>query len=431
MSHIEGPWCSWTLSTLFLLLGSPRVEAQATPQGTTPRSGSVLGRTELFVVDDTPSSCRFSADISTAVNAASDGDVILVKSGTYASFVIDGKELNVIGEGLPTASFEVRNLPAGRSVVVRGFLGTYPKPRFTGNSGPVWVEDCTWVSNTASANALGSTVGLFRCRALDVPYSGSAGFGVVDSTLFAYHSVLEGSEGAFAYFDSGFCRQSGGFECSWQESSPGGAGVVLGAGGSAFLFGCSLTGGRGGSGSSVDCDPFPILCGAPDSLPGSCGGNALSLATSTSATVLQTQLTGGLPDCDGTAVSGSGTLTTIPGQTGEFSVGSPVQAGAPLHYRFSGPPGRNVYVTYSSTYAPVFDAEFHGMSVVPLGSPTVLAGMLPASGELEMDVSFGNLLEPGSQARVIYMQAKLYDPLSGWGVLGTPSVLVVVDDPCL
>ena len=125
-----------------------------------------------------------------------------------------------------------------------------------------------------------------------------------------------------------------------------------------------------------------------------------------------------------------GAVTTIPGQTGEFEVDSPVSAGAPLHYRFTGPPGRNVYVTYSSVYTPVFDPVFHGMSVVPLDSPTVFVSTLPPSGELEVDVSYGNLLEPGDQARVIYLQAKLYDPDSGWGVLGTPSALVVVQDPC-
>jgi hypothetical protein len=154
------------------------------------------------------------------------------------------------------------------------------------------------------------------------------------------------------------------------------------------------------------------------------------LPSSTSATVLQTQLVSGSPDCDLTAVTGSGTLTTMPGQTGEFSVNSPVLAGAPLHFRFTGPPGWRAFFTYGFEYVSVFDPLFHGMSVVPLDSPTIFVGTLPASGTLETDVSYGNLLQPGAEARLIYLQAKFYDLSTCRGVLGTPSALVVVRDPC-
>lgn len=417
----------WVSLQLCMLLASPRSEAQASPAGTTPRAGFAMGRTRLFVVDDTPSPCRFSDQIQAAVNAASDGDVVLVKGGAYsgviASFVIDGKALCVIGEDSPTANFHVKNLPAGKSVVVRGFRwNAYNGAVFTNNSGPLWVEDC---SHSRSSSL--STVGMFRCQILGNGSATLGAFHAESSTVFAYHSSFQGLAGNDAYYEEGFCEMSGGLECYWSESSEGQLGLSLAQGSSAFLAGCSLAGGRGGSAA------FPF-CGCffwPGFLLGSCGGNALRLSDSTVATVLQTDIVSGLPDCDHAAVTGSGTLVTLPGQTGEFSVDSPVAARAPLHYRFRGPPGWRAFVTYASEYTPVFDPVFHGMSVVPLDSPTVFVGTLPASGVLETDVPAGNLLDPGAEARVFYMQAKFYDLTTGRGVLGTPSALVIVQDPCL
>jgi hypothetical protein len=397
------------------------MEAQVIPGGAArTRPGLRLEKpTRLFVVDDTPSPCRFSASIQAAVDAADEGDVILVKAGAYASFTVDGKSVCVIGEGGPmvASAVRVRNLQADQSVVLRGF-SQISLPSLTNNSGPVWVEGCLASIEMTSSD---STVGFFRCRTENLSAS--------NSTVIAYHSTLQGANGRDAHvFD---CSS-----CIYTDAEPGTAGLSV-RDGAAFLFGSSVQGGQGGAEYRPDdcgfCETCLGFCGF---LPPGCGGDALELVRS-SSTQLETELVFGFEGfgyggsgCDGEAVSG-GTPTTLPGKTGEFSVDSPVSAGSPLHYKFEGPPGWRVFVTYASEYTPVFDPTFRGMSVVPLDSPTVFVGTLPASGLLEVIQPAGNLFELGSAARVFYMQAKLYDPSSGIGVLGTPSALVVIRDPCL
>jgi len=381
------------------------------------------------VVDDTASSCRFSRQIQPAVDAASAGDVVLVKPGVYNPFIVDGKSLCVIGETprilRPQASFEVRNLRSDQSVIVRGFTCTQPK--FTNNFGPVWVEDCIWQSSSFMTSSH-STVGFFRSQLLDAyRQQGASGFFADSSIIFAYHSTFHGMSGREAYFDEESCYR--GYGCHGSEGEPGGTAFEI-HGGSAYLFGCDVTGGAGGAGYTPSCT---CLFG-PEYLLEGCGGSGLILSTSMDSVLLETRASAGAQfgdrdDCQAVDVGTfGGTLTRLRGRTGEFSVHSPARAGLAIRYHFKGPPGWKVFVTYALEYEPTYDPALHGMSVVPLDSRTVFLGTLPASGELEVRKSYGNVLEPGSEARVIYVQAKFHDPSTCYSVLGTPSVLVVVQD---
>lgn len=418
--------CLFSKWALALLVAVPVRTAAQLPGASPTRSGIDLDApTRLFVVDDTPSRCSFSTSIQAAVLAASEGDVILVKSGVYASFTIDGKSLCVIGRDRPEASFEIRNLQADQRVIVRGFQGRLPPPRFTNNAGPIWIEDCSWESDDPRVSSLDSTVGLIRCQVVGAP-----GYHASRSTTFAYHSRFVGRRGNNAYFDEQFCAHSGGLECNWNYGEDGGFGLTI-AEGSAYLFGCTLRGGRGGSGASPDCRGFQITCGAPDYIPGGCGGNALSLGAGTEAIELESRFVGGVPDCDHTPVSGSGSLTSLAGMAGRFSVDSPVRAGEPVHYQVKGPPGRKAFVSYSSDFAPLFEPDKAGMDVIPIGTKDHFIGRVPGSGVLEVTRSFGNLLKPGSQARVIFVQAKFHDENTCSTVLGAPTAVVVIGDPCL
>lgn len=426
----------WTLALLPLVfvLWPGRMEAQAIAGGAArTRPGLPLGRpTNLFVVDDTPSPCRFSASIQAAVDAAGEGDVILVKPGFHHSqTTIDGKSLSVIGEGRPDAFFAVRNLRADQAVVLRGFQRMNGS-RFTNNAGPVWVEDCSWLGayDDGAGDEISATseIGFFRCQ--------PTGLSATNSSVIAYHSSFLGTVGRNA--DSN-CN----YPCDNTDGERGGPGLSVrrtpGERAPAFLFGCTVRGGRGGDEyfpGYYDCGFCEYCVGFCGVLGPGCGGNGLVLHSVT-ATLLQTQLIGGLrgyshsslPPCTGLPVSG-GSPDPLSGQTGEFNVGSPVSVGSPLLYSFKGPPGQRAFVTWATEYTPAFDPSFRGVSVVPLASPTVFVGELPASGLLDVVVPAGNLLELGSEARVFYMQAKFYDPDTGIGVLGTPSALVVVRDPC-
>src|SRR5262245_20334465 len=63
----------------------------------------------VFVVASVPGPGVFSTDIQPAVDAAADGDVVLVKAGAYSGFTINAKGVSVVAD-------------AGASVVANGLV---------------------------------------------------------------------------------------------------------------------------------------------------------------------------------------------------------------------------------------------------------------------------------------------------------------------
>jgi hypothetical protein len=49
---------------------------------------------------------------------------------------------------------------------------------------------------------------------------------------------------------------------------------------------------------------------------------------------------------------------------------------------------------------------------------------------IDVTQSFGDLVPRGAEAAVFFVQVKLYNPANGALILGAPSAVVVVDDPC-
>ncbi len=89
---------------------------------------SLLAAQTEWVVDAAGGAGSQFTDIQSAVDAAADGDRILVRAGTYVSFAIDGKALTVLGDPgtflfgfWPTVT--VRHTFAGQDVVVAGLAG--------------------------------------------------------------------------------------------------------------------------------------------------------------------------------------------------------------------------------------------------------------------------------------------------------------------
>src|SRR5262245_59878852 len=213
--------CSASMIAVSSFVCLPALLQPQTPPRAAPTNRPdvfLVGPSQLFIVDDTASACSFSNGIQLAVNAASNGDVILVKRRTrhrspYPSFVIEGKSLCVIAEPSPTtgppvlpevAGFEIRNLRADQAVIVRGLAGTPPK--FTNNAGPIWVEDCHW-TRPSTITAAQSTVGFFRTETREDGSSrdGAEGMFADSATIFAYHSTFQGKAGLSGWYDSSSC----------------------------------------------------------------------------------------------------------------------------------------------------------------------------------------------------------------------------------
>ncbi|MBK7878129.1 MAG: hypothetical protein IPJ77_20920 [Planctomycetes bacterium] len=83
------------------------------------------GRADVRVVGPSPAPY---AEIQAAVDAANDGDVVLVKAGTYASFVVRNQEVAVVADTGAVVNVEgavrVSGVGATRSVLLQGLRAT-------------------------------------------------------------------------------------------------------------------------------------------------------------------------------------------------------------------------------------------------------------------------------------------------------------------
>lgn len=108
---------------------------------------------DVLVVDQAGGAGADFTAIQPAVDAAVDGDVIVVRAGSYQNLSITGKSLAVVGEGQPsffgfsnqggTHFNEVLDLPAGSSVVLAGLVFTGVGLSVRNDAGSIWVEDCS------------------------------------------------------------------------------------------------------------------------------------------------------------------------------------------------------------------------------------------------------------------------------------------------
>src|SRR4030095_10130842 len=177
----------------------------------------------VLVVAPTSGPGVFSTQIQPAVDAAANGDLILVKTGNYLGFAIDGKSLVVIADlGASVnvmGNVAVSNLSSNQRVQVArvgvsssgaagGFL-------FDNDAGPVWVEGCTSAPAVGSnVNGLDSAVVLqcasvafLRCTlkgsnamAWKGPSHAGTGLFAFDSNVTMFDSFCVGGVGQSGYF---------------------------------------------------------------------------------------------------------------------------------------------------------------------------------------------------------------------------------------
>lgn len=250
----------------------------------------------VWVVDDDAGAGVDFTTLQAAVDAASDGDAILVRPGSYAPFAVDGKGLSIVGEEgavvdtWPDAfvSVQVANLDASEWFLLLGLdlerAGTLGVAiRLEGNAGNVWLEDVAVTGQGASAAVVQecASVVIVRCEFTSVAFAllpdfvfgGSAGLFAQDSSVALYESVATGSKGA---------PNSHPFACVLADD--GGAGLAT-SGGDVFVSGSTLRGGEGGDGVEV---PVTFVGAGGD------GGAGLDVQASTaSALVVDTTLEAG------------------------------------------------------------------------------------------------------------------------------------------
>jgi hypothetical protein len=185
-------------------------------------------------------------EIQPAVDAAADGDTILVRHdgsiARYGSVVVTGKGIVLVGEDVrPRAgSIEIRALPAGSTMVVANLelagADQQPALRVDEALGFVLVEGCRIDAGfRAPACEIHDAADLVLTRSALVgaygggDIDGSPGLTARASSTVVYGCTIEG----------GSCNPA-----MWERAVDGGAGVVL-DGGSFHAAGCELHGGTG------------------------------------------------------------------------------------------------------------------------------------------------------------------------------------------
>ncbi|MCE9595661.1 MAG: right-handed parallel beta-helix repeat-containing protein [Planctomycetes bacterium] len=379
--------------------------------------------------------------IQTAINAAADGDTIVVRSGTYGTFAVDGRELAIVAAPgasvIVNGSVRIEHTALDAVVLLAGLQVAGDAQEGYGvlvrsNPGFVRVQECTFKGRTgivqtlAYADGFGAegalvesspTVAFARCsftggqppysgNCCDVGYLGGQGIWSKLSGLALYDCTLTGGTGSAGGW--------GGF---------GGDALHL-VSGNVFASGTSFTGGTGGFG-----DDF--IYG-----PGGNGGNGTAVSAGAVLQKLDTTAQGGFGGSSflpgqgggpGQASVGAGAVLVIPGTARKLSGPTAVAENASVVLTVQGQPGDRVYLSKSLDAGFAFVSGWHGVKLVA-GWPRlglVPLAVVPGSGTTTFTLHADDLVT-STTSRVRHTQLFVKSPSSG-PYLGAPLDLVVFE----
>jgi len=369
--------------------------------------------------------------IQDGVNAALEGESLLVVPGPYAPFVIDGKSVHVFSHGAAQATITgqviVRNLALGQSVLLHGldvtstlhntvvtldvanvqghlrvqrcgFFGSYeygdPNPgvRVT-NSVNVVFSDCTLLGgNGASAPSF-------------FPFDGGPGLESTFSAVAAYGTLVRGGTGSTTTDPRG------------GHGGSGYSGRDLGL----FASGCIFQGGNGGDG---DWPPNTV---------GGTGGTAFVIDSAQGFLLDCATLpgTGGLGGTGIQAPAGAtvqqlnGAIThVLPGSARRLSAAAVTSDDVSVGITVQGQPGDIVYLVMARRPAFTVQISAGGVWMVPQPAFTsaLPLGTVGPSGTLVVQRSFG-IPDGTVAARLFWLQAICVDPAGQRTLTGPAHVL--------
>lgn len=372
---------------------------------------SPFGRaSEVWIVD--PAGLGHFTSIQRAIDAASDGDVLMVRPGTYVeALTLDGKGVSIVAEtsGVVVRGFapsRVASLGADRDADLVG-LRFWPQVsvtalRIESSTGHVRLWDCTLDGTGAFAPPPVLRISgaqeaiLVRCDVgggHGIPDVGEGGAGqdaarVAASVVALYDCALDGGLGGDG-LERGICSDGG----------DGGAALRVDSGSLLFAAGGSFRGGIGGS---------YAVCGSDGAT-----GYALQVSGDSQALLQLVALTG--------PTSGAPVLLPGPVRRLECPAWGYERTAVPVDVR--GVPGDLVFLANSSQPAFVFlPAALGGFLLVE--APFLAsrpAGRVPASGVLHLELELPKLAL-GNRAARVHLQA-FFEPLGGSLVASSPGLV--------
>lgn len=402
-------------------------------------------------------------EIQAAVDVSVDGDVILVKAGTYASFVVRDLDLSIVADQGANVQVQgairVSAIHATQTLLLSGLNATgvassNDSSRFgllaRNCPGTLLVEDCTLRggigqgacglrSDGASLENCQNVV-FVRCtlHGADEYVDWVAGYGygssgvgaaLVSSRVAFYDSTLNGGRGS----------DGARFDCDRGYGYGGGDGGDACVETSSFLF-ASATTLRGGNGGAVECIPFQGICMyAGSGGSGLRGSSAPALGPQWLATSALGGTAGSFQSCglgcgqpyyhgaDGLPVQHTPAPTVLAGTARPMTTRRVVREGIQVPFTYTGSAGEAIELRVSDGATLAWLPSARG-TLVPRrrgASPVQQVGTLPGSGTLTQTVTVG-ALAPGEQARRVFFQPLFIAP-SGVATLGTPQALVILD----
>lgn len=380
----------------------------------------------VFVVSRFAGPGVFSTEIQPAVDAASDGDIVVVRPAPfpgYAGFTVAGKSLVVTSDGTGATNVgggaTITGIGAGQFVVLRGLIlfGLGP-------SLPLVVHQCdgaVWLEDDVIHTLLGFGPATTVVQAASVLIQRSTMFGAAtnDGGVVTAWPGLAASNCTLALFD---VETTGGNSFNGPQAQPGAPGLLL-DGAVLYASGSDLKGGKGAT----------FWLDAANPLHGTQGGPGLLLGNGAVADLLGCGLVGGAggpgipPGRPGESIGGSG-ANTLAGSPRHFEATSPVLEGAFTTWRFQGDPIELVGVLISFAPAPTAAPVVPGLSAPLLvdlaGVLPIFVGVTDAGGGLVENFPIGEL-PPGMRGAVLYVQSFFLGPFAG--ALGPAAVLVILD----
>ena len=414
---------------------------------------------KVWVVDDNGGPGVDFLDVDPAVAAASDGDTILVKAGSYSDLVLNGRSLSVVGEAgqLPAiAGVGVRNVSAAGRVRIDGLKITSALEagvQVKTCVGPVWIEDCVVTG--------GDGDGLFTSTAWHP--DGHPGIQVVDAAaLTVARCTVRGGAGehyapvlastgmggpgidvagasAVAVFDSDLFGGQGGDvyddDAAWNGST-GGACILIGTA-ELFAVGNRMTSGGGGVGGE-DYDPWVgYSCGN-----GGDAGHGIDTGWTGGSPTLhlaQNSFTSGAPgppfpgaSCSsgslGVAISAaSATIDMLAIDAFALLVTDPVREAATATVTVTGAPNSVVWLALAGTPAWLHLPTLGGLDLVdPLGVQLLPLGVTSGAGLVTKSYPAPSLV-PAGEALELFTQVLALELGTAKLSLGSPAGLTLLD----
>lgn len=400
-----------------------------------------LARAEVLVVASNSPYAGVFGSVQAAIDAAQDGDTVLVYAGSYPGFAVLGRALSIVaapGETVViTGSVSVELTPIRRASVLAGLDVTGDPQngfglRVRSNPGFVRIQDCS-----------------FRGRD-----------GIEQTTSFGDG---EGAEGAIVESSAGVsfarCAFTGGQPpyspdcCDWGHTGGHGLWATTTP---VALYDCTLVGGRGGNGgwggrggdglALVSYGAFASNSGfvggkggnGDDYIwgPGGDGGNGISVASAAQVRLLDTTQQGGLggaalligsQGANGLPIAGGGVIAQLAGQARSLTGPTVVAEQGSVTLTLAGEPGDRVFLPSSILPGFTYKPGLKGVSLLA-GMPPMTKqplAIVPSTGSVTFTIQADAL--PRSEAtRVRHTQAYVL-PASSGAFLATPLDLVVFD----